>query len=205
MASPRNDFPTEVFVARSEMSVSAEALFRWHCRPGAFTDLLPPGDSTTVERLAEIRNGEEMVLRVGVGPLRLRWVSKIYDVVPDRQFRDLQISGPFRFWLHSHLMHPIDDRHSADTSFGLHQASRDRDIVEAAEPLASRREGVMGAAGQIGRSAVAHGRPASVDRRASGAARSFDHVRRPRKPDRALLRRAEPSRDQATDVVGMMG
>ena len=113
MASPRNDFPTEVFVARSEMSVSAEALFRWHCRPGAFTDLLPPGDSTTVERLAEIRNGEEMVLRVGVGPLRLRWVSKIYDVVPDRQFRDLQISGPFRFWLHSHLMHPIDDRHSA--------------------------------------------------------------------------------------------
>ena len=95
------------------MPVSAAALFRWHCRPEAFTDLLPPGDSTAVERLAQIRNGEEMVLRVGVGPLRLRWVSKIYDVVPDRQFRDLQISGPFRFWLHSHLMHPIDDRHSA--------------------------------------------------------------------------------------------
>ena len=112
MASPRNDFPTEVFVARSEMPVSAAALFRWHCRPEAFTDLLPPGDPTTVERPAEIRNGEEMVLRVGVGPFRLRWVARIYDVVPERQFRDLQISGPFRFWLHSHLMEPIDDRRS---------------------------------------------------------------------------------------------
>jgi ligand-binding SRPBCC domain-containing protein len=112
LASPRNDFPTEVFVRRSEMPVSAEALYRWHERPDVFEKLLPPGDPTRVEHWAPIADGSEMILRVRVGPLPVRWVARLYDVVPGRQFRDLQIEGPFRFWLHSHLFEPIDEGRS---------------------------------------------------------------------------------------------
>ena len=87
-------------------------MFRWHQRPEVFDDLLPPDDRTQVVRWAPIEHGSEIVLRVRVGPFPMRWVARIYDVVDGRQFRDLQIVGPFRFWLHSHLFEPIDDRRS---------------------------------------------------------------------------------------------
>jgi ligand-binding SRPBCC domain-containing protein len=94
------------------MPVSADALYRWHERPDVFAELLPPGDPTVVERWAPIANGSEMILRVRVGPFPVRWVARLYDVEPGRRFRDLQIEGPFRFWLHSHLFEPIDEGRS---------------------------------------------------------------------------------------------
>src|SRR4029077_11216177 len=45
-------------------------------------------------------------LRVRFGPFRLRWVFEHRDYIEGRQFRDVQLSGPFRRWEHTHLFTP---------------------------------------------------------------------------------------------------
>jgi uncharacterized protein (TIGR01777 family) len=49
------------------------------------------------------------VLRIGPGPLALRWVAEHYDVEPGRQFCDRQVQGPFAHWEHTHRFEPTDE------------------------------------------------------------------------------------------------
>jgi ligand-binding SRPBCC domain-containing protein len=37
-------------------------------------------------------------------PIRLRWLALIDDYVIDHHFCDLQVTGPFRYWRHCHLV-----------------------------------------------------------------------------------------------------
>ena len=93
--------PLETFIKRSRISVSAEALYRWHAEPGALERLTPPGERfRIVSRTGGIEDGARVSFRVG--PLRLLWVAEHCDVIPGRQFRDVQIRGPFRHWAHTH-------------------------------------------------------------------------------------------------------
>ena len=97
---------TERFVRRSAIAASAEELFRWHESPDALARLTPPWEPVEVVGASGIRDGDVVTLRIGVGPFHLRWVSRISDVVPGRQFRDVQVSGPFARWQHTHRMEP---------------------------------------------------------------------------------------------------
>jgi hypothetical protein len=95
------------FVARAHIQASAEELFRWHAEPGALERLTPPWEPVEVEQRAPgIRNGDRGALRVRLGPFRIRWVSEHCDYIEGRQFRDVQLSGPFRRWEHTHLFTP---------------------------------------------------------------------------------------------------
>lgn len=95
------------FVARSQIQASAEELFRWHAEPGALERLTPPWEPVEVEQRAPgIRHGDRGVLRVRLGPFRIRWVFEHRDYIEGHQFRDVQISGPFRCWEHTHLFTP---------------------------------------------------------------------------------------------------
>jgi ligand-binding SRPBCC domain-containing protein len=95
------------FIARSQIQPSAEELFRWHAEPGALERLTPPWEPVEVEQRAPgIRNGDRGVLRVQLGPLRIRWVFEHRDCIERRQFRDVQLTGPFRRWEHTHLFTP---------------------------------------------------------------------------------------------------
>jgi len=95
------------FIARSHIQASAEDLFQWHAEPGALERLTPPWQPVEVEECAPgIRAGDRGVLRVRVGPFRVRWVIEHRDYIQDRQFRDVQISGPFRRWEHTHRFTP---------------------------------------------------------------------------------------------------
>ncbi|MFG0333430.1 MAG: SRPBCC family protein, partial [Maioricimonas sp. JB049] len=97
----------ELFVRRSEMPASAGTVFAWHERPGAFERLAPPWDRVElVEQTGGIHNGARVVLRVG--PLRQRWVAEHRNYVPGRSFQDVQVSGPFAHWEHTHSVEPID-------------------------------------------------------------------------------------------------
>lgn len=110
------DAPPLPFVRRSPMPVSAESLYRWHERPGAFERLTPPWESVRVAartaadgRASEaggIEDGSRVVLRLGAGPLAPRWVAEHRDVRPGRSFRDVQVAGPFALWEHEHRMVP---------------------------------------------------------------------------------------------------
>ena len=95
------------FVHSSTIDAPAQAVFDWHTRPGAFERLLPPWESVEVEsRTGGIRDGDRVTLRSRVGPLWTRWVVEHRDYREGEQFRDVQISGPFRSWQHTHRVIP---------------------------------------------------------------------------------------------------
>jgi uncharacterized protein (TIGR01777 family) len=91
----------------SRLPVSAGEAFAWHQRPGAFERLLPPWERVEViEQRGGLENGGEVVLRVGWGPVMLRWLARYRDCVPGRQFVDEQVEGPFARWMHLHVFDP---------------------------------------------------------------------------------------------------
>ena len=100
--------PHEIhFVAQSRIDASAEDVFRWHAQPNALERLSPPWEPVEIlQRAPGIRNGNQGVLRVRMGPFKIRWSFEHRDYIEGRQFRDVQISGPFRRWEHTHKMDP---------------------------------------------------------------------------------------------------
>lgn len=97
---------TEVFVRRTRIPAPAAEVFRWHDRPEAFEQLTPPWEHVRVlERTGGIADGR-LVIEMRMGPLRRRWIAQHMDFQPGRQFRDVQISGPFARWEHTHTVEP---------------------------------------------------------------------------------------------------
>ena len=93
----------EDFSRRVALPVSAEVAFAWHERPGALDRLIPSWEKVHISSRGEgIRNGSRVVLITHQGPLRLRWVAEHCDYQQGKQFRDIQIQGPFRHWDHTH-------------------------------------------------------------------------------------------------------
>ncbi|MGH9774358.1 MAG: SRPBCC family protein [Candidatus Acidiferrales bacterium] len=118
---------SETFSKRSRIQVSAEELFRWHAQPGALERLTPPWEPVEVlERAPNLYDGSRGVMLVHVGPFRVRWVFEHSGYIEGRQFRDVQLSGPFRKWQHTHLFIPdgpracwLEDRIEYDFPLGF--------------------------------------------------------------------------------------
>lgn len=91
------------------LDATPETVFEWHARPGAFERLTPPWAPVRLESFEGIQEGDRAVLRMGPGPLALRWVAEHYDVEPGRQFCDRQVKGPFAHWEHVHRFEPTED------------------------------------------------------------------------------------------------
>lgn len=104
---------TEI-VQRSLMPVSAEALFAWHARPGAFERLLPPWEKIELRRAARsLTGGEQAEFVIPIGPFRRRWVAEHHALADGIGFRDHQVDGPFARWEHTHRMTPAENSHEA--------------------------------------------------------------------------------------------
>jgi uncharacterized protein (TIGR01777 family) len=89
------------------MPVSADELYQWHVRPGAFERLTPPWQAVRVlGRRGGIEDGGEVALDVRAGGGWRRWVARHHDHEPGRQFRDTQVEGPFARWEHCHRFEP---------------------------------------------------------------------------------------------------
>jgi uncharacterized protein (TIGR01777 family) len=86
-----------------------EQVFGWHERPGALERLTPPWADVEVEhKEGGIRDGARVVLKVRQGPASFRWELRHTDFVADRRFRDEQVSGPLRSWVHTHRFEPME-------------------------------------------------------------------------------------------------
>jgi ligand-binding SRPBCC domain-containing protein len=115
-----------LFVAASRIEASAEELFRWHAKPGALERLTPPWERIEIiEHSRGIRDGDSGAMWVYLGPFRMRWRFEHRDYIEGRQFRDVQTSGPFRRWEHTHLFTPegpedcrLEDRIEYELPFG---------------------------------------------------------------------------------------
>ncbi len=68
---------------------------------------MTPWERVTVEeRAGGIKDGSQVVLQVGIGPLRVRWIAIHPGYVEGQQFRDEQVQGPFAHWIHTHAFRP---------------------------------------------------------------------------------------------------
>ncbi len=97
-----------IFERSVSLPASAERVFAWHEAPGALEKLIPPGDPVrVVEHTGGIADGARVVLRMGYGPLALRWVAIHQGYQRGVRFQDKQQSGPFQYWLHTHTFQPL--------------------------------------------------------------------------------------------------
>jgi uncharacterized protein (TIGR01777 family) len=96
---------TETFVYRSRIPVSAADAFDWHVRPGAFERLAPPWEHIRVLDFGNgVSEGSRVEIELAIRPFRQRWTAEHRDIIPGRQFRDIQLRGPFAFWEHTHSL-----------------------------------------------------------------------------------------------------
>jgi ligand-binding SRPBCC domain-containing protein len=92
------------FVRRTRIAAPVERVFRWHELPDVFEKLTPPGEPVRViERSGGIRDGGRMLIEIGYPPVSIRWKAEHSGYIENRQFRDIQVRGPFRRWVHTHL------------------------------------------------------------------------------------------------------
>jgi uncharacterized protein (TIGR01777 family) len=123
-APPGDDSRTLSF--RSRVEAPVRTLFRWHGERGAFERLIPPWESVTLQKHEGIRDGQEAVMRVGLGgPFSKKWVAEHEDYKENRRFRDVQRKGPFKSWRHTHHFKEdgaeasfLDDEIEYDLPFG---------------------------------------------------------------------------------------
>jgi uncharacterized protein len=114
------------FVRRTRIRAPAERVFRWHEMPGAFEKLTPPGESVrVVSQTGGIRDGARRELVIGHPPASIRWIAAHDGYIEGRQFRDTQVRGPFRSWVHTHIFEAdgvdacyLEDRVEYELPFG---------------------------------------------------------------------------------------
>lgn len=88
----------------------AAIVFGFHERPDAFERLQPPWQKFEIlEPPTSLAIGTRVVLRVAVGPFWQTIEAEHIAYEPGRMFADRMIRGPFRSWLHRHIVTPVDD------------------------------------------------------------------------------------------------
>lgn len=86
-----------------DLPVPVEEAFRWHERPGALHRLIPPWEQVEAHQLSSgIQTGAQVQLVARLGLMRLKWLAQHREYEPPHLFRDIQKSGPFALWEHSH-------------------------------------------------------------------------------------------------------
>jgi uncharacterized protein (TIGR01777 family) len=101
-----------IFEWSSVMPASADEVFDYHARPGAFRRLAPPWQRLEVrEESGDVIEGR-VAFDVWFGPIKRHWLAEMGSAVPGRQFVDRQVEGPFAAWEHVHRFAPVDDERS---------------------------------------------------------------------------------------------
>ena len=97
----------DTFVHRSRIPASAADVFDWHLRPGAFERLAPPWERIRlVDAGGGVAEGSRAEIELVLGPFRQHWTAEHRDIERGRQFRDVQVRGPFAHWEHTHTITP---------------------------------------------------------------------------------------------------
>ena len=97
----------ETFTRSIRIARPAAEVFAWHERPGALARLCPPWERVElVSASGGVRDGARVTLRSRVGPWWTEWRVEHRDYVAGKQFRDVQVAGPFARWEHLHRITP---------------------------------------------------------------------------------------------------
>lgn len=85
-------------------------LFELHRLPEALSRLSPAWPKLVrVEQSGGFARGTQVLIVLGIGPLRLEWLAEYTEVVDGEKFVDRQLRGPFAEWVHTHSFLPAGD------------------------------------------------------------------------------------------------
>ena len=98
------------FTKTSVISASTAEVFAFHEAPDALAQLTPPWQKTEiVQPPASLAVGTRVILRTRIGPFRQTIVAEHVEYEAGHMFADRMVEGPFRSWLHRHVMTPNAD------------------------------------------------------------------------------------------------
>ncbi|MBD5778199.1 TIGR01777 family protein [Pelagicoccus sp. NFK12] len=98
------------FEKRSSMPVSAQELFNWHGRPGAFARLCPPWqEMEVVKEDPGLAKGKRIELKMSTPIGKRTWHALHTECDAGLGFTDVQEKGPFKSWKHRHRFEPTGD------------------------------------------------------------------------------------------------
>ncbi|MDH3492664.1 MAG: SRPBCC family protein [Acidobacteriota bacterium] len=96
------------FEKETIIKAKPERVFAFHELPDAFERLIPPWEAARVVQKADITKiGSQAIIEQKLfGLLSQKWVAEHTKYDPPRMFEDVQISGPFKSWVHRHIVEP---------------------------------------------------------------------------------------------------
>lgn len=99
------------FVKESIIRAAPERVFDFHALPDAFERLIPPWENAKIIQKADISKiGSRAIIEQKIfGIFPSRWIAEHTKYEPPEMFEDVQISGPFKFWRHKHIIKPHKD------------------------------------------------------------------------------------------------
>lgn len=97
------------FTKTTTINASAERVFGFHEEPDAFERLQPPWQKVRlIQPPTSLAVGTRVLLEVKVGPFWQTIEAEHVEYDPGRSFADRMVRGPFRSWLHRHIVEPVD-------------------------------------------------------------------------------------------------
>jgi len=93
---------------QATLNVSTEKAFKFFHSPANLGLCTPPWLKFSVlESSPEMGKDSMYVYQIKLGPIPLKWTTRIIEWTPDDGFIDLQENGPYKLWVHKHQMKRI--------------------------------------------------------------------------------------------------
>lgn len=89
-----------------------EEVWSFFSTPINLAKLTPPNIKFEVitDPLPEtITTGVQFQYKIRVNGINMEWHSEIQDVIPQKQFADYQLKGPYKYWKHVHSFEEMED------------------------------------------------------------------------------------------------
>lgn len=98
----------QIYIKETEIAATVEKVFAFHELPDAFERLIPPWEDAEIIEKADISViGSRAVIQQKIfGLIPQTWVAEHTAYDPPHLFEDVQISGPFKSWVHRHIIEP---------------------------------------------------------------------------------------------------
>ena len=102
-----------LFERSSSIPCDRQELFDYHANPGAIDRLIPPWERVSIERRSDsLAIGSEVIIRNSFFGFPVRWCAKHMKLNAPHSFEDVQLSGPFKSWVHDHHFESVDSKNS---------------------------------------------------------------------------------------------
>ena len=97
----------QVFSAEQRVPVSREVAFAFFSAQTNLEAITPPWLRFRIvhQSTPELQEGTELIYRLRIHGLLVTWRSRIDEWRPNERFVDVQLSGPYAAWRHTHSFH----------------------------------------------------------------------------------------------------